>query len=89
VIGPKTVLSVQVTNGQGILQNPRLAGTYVAFDLLCAPRRKYAIQQSSNLLTWSNIATVTNSLENSTYSAEVTNNSAGAAAVFYRSRLLP
>src|SRR5205823_3121724 len=61
VIGPKTVLSVQVTNGQGMLQSPRMIGTNFGFDLLCAPRRRYVVQWSTNLVGWADVQTVTNS----------------------------
>jgi hypothetical protein len=55
---------------------------------LHAARRKYVVQWSTNLATWSDLRTVTNYDENSNFLATITN-SPSAAAAFYRSRLLP
>jgi hypothetical protein len=84
-IGPKNYISVQVTNGQGLLQAPRTSGTNFVCDLLGAPSRAYLIQVSSNLSNWSDLMSVSNGTGTATF----TNALAGGQAAYYRARLLP
>ena len=84
-IGPKTVLSIQITNGCGVFQSPRFPGTNFVCDLLGAAGRNYAIQWSTNLFDWKNFTT----LSNFTGTITFTNTPALGGAQFYRARLQP
>jgi hypothetical protein len=88
IIGPRTILSILVTNGAGALQSPRIVGNKFAFDLSCAPRRRYVVQRSTNLKSWNDVQIVTNLLENQFALLSFTNN-ASLTAAFYRAWLLP
>src|SRR5262249_24922922 len=48
IIGSKTMLSVQLTNGFGLFQFPRADGTNFVADLTGAAGRRYMIQFSTN-----------------------------------------
>ena len=85
IVGPKTVLSIQITNGFGVFQSPRFRGTNFVCDLLGAAERNYAIQWSTNLTDWHNFTTQYNSTGTITFS----NAPALGGAQFYRGRLLP
>ena len=85
IIGPKTVLSIQITNGCGVIQYPRFCSTNFVCDLLGAAGRNYAIQWSTNLTDWHNFTTQYNSTGTITFS----NTPALGGAQFYRGRLLP
>jgi hypothetical protein len=84
LVGPKTLISVQLTNGQGLLQNPRVTGTSFVCDLIGAHGRNYTVQWSTNLATWADLLTVTNTTGATTFT-----NPVPARTAFYRSRLLP
>jgi hypothetical protein len=83
--GPKTTLSVQVTNGFGILISPRWSGTNFVCDLLGAAGRYYAIQWSTNLTDWHNFTTQYNAAGTITF----TNYPVPGSAQFFRARLQP
>jgi hypothetical protein len=85
LIGPKTVLSVQLTNGPGLFQTPSLSGGQFVCDLAGAQGRNYAVQWSTNLSNWTDLLVVSNSSGTVTFS----NTTAGRNATFYRTRLLP
>jgi len=86
LIGPKTVLSIQITNGYGgVFQSPRFRGTNFVCDLLGAASRSYAIQWSTNLTDWHNFTTQYNSAGTITFS----NAPALGGVQFYRARLQP
>jgi hypothetical protein len=85
IVGPKTVLSIQITNGFGVFQSPRFGGTNFVCDLLGAAGRNYAIQWSTNLTDWHNFTTQYNSTGTITFS----NAPALSGAQFYRARLQP
>jgi hypothetical protein len=85
IIGPKIYLSIQITNGLGMLQKPKIAGTNFVCGLAGAAGRNYQVQQSTNLVNWSNLTT----LSNSTGIVMFTNSAAGSGARFYRTVLLP
>ena len=85
IIGPKTVLSIQITNGGGVFQSPRFGGTNFVCDLLGAAGRNYAIQWSTNLTDWHNFITQYNSTGTVTFS----NTPALGNAQFYRAMLQP
>ena len=85
IIGPKLFLSVQTTNGPGVFQNPKFVGTNFVCDLAGAAGRNYNIQQSTNLLNWSDLIT----LSNVTGTITFTNPLANIGAQFYRPVLLP
>jgi hypothetical protein len=84
IVGPKTVLSIQIT-GYGVLQSPRFVDTNFVCDLLGAAGRNYAIQWSTNLTDWHNFTTQYNSTGTITFS----NAPASGDRQFYRGRLLP
>jgi len=84
IVGPKTVLSVQTTNGCGVFQSPRLQGTNLVCDLLGAVGRKYQVQCSLDLVVWNDVATLSNAIGMVTFS-----NAPAANAIFYRTVLLP
>jgi hypothetical protein len=85
IVGPKTVLSIQITNGFGVFQSPRFRGTNFVCDLLGAAGRNYAIQWSTNLFNWNDLTT----LSNVTGTITFTNAPALGGAQFYRARLQP
>jgi len=85
IVGPKTVLSIQITNGFGVFLSPRFGGTNFVCDLLGAAGRNYAIQWSTNLTDWHDFTTQYNSTGTITFS----NTPALGSAQFYRGRLLP
>jgi hypothetical protein len=84
-IGPKTVLSIQITNGFGVFQSPRFCGTNFVCDLLGAAGRNYIIQSSTNLFDWNDVVTLTNVSGAIAFS----NAPALGGAQFYRARLQP
>jgi hypothetical protein len=84
-IGPKTVLSIQITNGCGVFQSPRFPGTNFVCDLLGAACRNYTIQWSTNLSGWNDLITLTNVTGTITF----TNPPVLGGVQFYRARLQP
>ncbi len=84
IVGPKTVLSIQVTNGCGVFQSPRFQGANFICDLLGAAGRKYKVQCSTNLSVWNDLVTLSNASGTVTFS-----NTPAAGAIFYRTALLP
>jgi len=85
IVGPKTVLSIQITNGFGVFLSPRFGGANFVCDLLGAAGRNYAIQWSTNLTDWHNFTTQYNSTGTITFS----NTPALGSAQFYRAWLQP
>lgn len=85
IVGPKTVLSIQIANGFGVFQSPRFGGTNFVCDLLGAAGRNYAIQWSTNLFAWNDLTTLSNVTGTITFS----NTAALGGAQFYRAKLLP
>ena len=59
-ISHKTYLSLQTTNGQGVLKNFRRNATNIIYELNGAATRTYTVQWSTNLQTWQDAMTVTN-----------------------------
>jgi Immunoglobulin domain len=84
-VSPKIYVSIQTTNGQGVFQNPKFGGTNFVFTLLGAAGRNYDLQWSSNLVSWINLATLTNVTGTITF----TNTSILGNPQFYRTLLLP
>ncbi|HUA37702.1 MAG TPA: hypothetical protein VMA35_04795 [Candidatus Sulfopaludibacter sp.] len=78
-------LSVQVTNGPGLLLSPRFSDTNFVCDLLGAASRNYLIQWSPDLLTWNDYLSVSNATGTVTF----TNSLSSDAVRFYRAQLLP
>ena len=85
LVGPKTVVSIQITNGPGVFQSPRFRGTNFVCDLLGAAGRNYTIQWSTNLFNWNDLNTVSNV----TGTIPFTNPPALGGARFYRTKLQP
>jgi hypothetical protein len=85
IVGPKMVLSIQVTNGPGFFQSPRLGGTNFVCDLLGAAGRNYTLQWSTNLFDWHDLTT----LSNITGTVTFTNAPPPGGAKFYRTKLQP
>lgn len=85
IVGPKTTVSIQLVNGQGVFLSPRLSGSNFVCDLVGAPTRNYAIEWSTNLLAWDNLLTVSNN----TGTVAFTNDLSNSESKFFRSRLLP
>jgi hypothetical protein len=85
LVGPKTVLSIQITNGCGVFQSPRFCGTNFVCDLLGAACRNYTIQWSTNLSGWNDLITLTNVTGTITF----TNPPVLGGVQFYRARLQP
>lgn len=83
-IGGKNYLSLQLVSGHGLLQNPRLNGTDFICDLTGAETRKYQVQWSSNLASWTDLQIVTNLTGTVTF----TNAIPSADPAFFRTRLL-
>jgi hypothetical protein len=84
-IGAKTSVSVQLVNGQGVFQSPRLSNSNFVCDLVGAPTRNYAIESSTNLYSWSSLLTLSNITGTVTFS----NSLDTASYKFFRARLLP
>jgi hypothetical protein len=84
IVGPKTTVSIQLTNA-GALLSPRISGAGFVTDLQGLAGRNYSIQTSSNLTSWSNYMT----LSNTTGQVSFTNSPTSAGARFYRALLLP
>jgi hypothetical protein len=82
---PKITLSIQTTNGQGIIQSPHLVGTNLICNLTGAAERYYQVQWSTNLSSWNNLITVSNA----TGAVAFTNGVAPQGNQFYRTVLLP
>ncbi len=85
IVAPTITLSVQLTNGPGLLLSPRLSDTNFVCDLLGVSGRNYLIQWSADLLTWNDLLTASNLTGMMTLTNPITTN----AACFYRARLLP
>jgi hypothetical protein len=85
IIAPTITLSVQLTNGPGLLLSPRFADTNFVCDLLGVASRNYLIQWSPDLLTWNDLFTVSNRAGTATF----TNSSTSNGVRFYRACLLP
>jgi hypothetical protein len=85
MIAPIITLSIQTTNGQGVFQKPKFAGTNFICDLVGATGRNYQVQWSTNLTGWNNLTTLTNLTGTVTF----TNPSASTGSQFYRTVLLP
>jgi len=85
MIAPKISLSIQTTNGQGVFQKPRFAGTNFVCDLAGAAGRDYEVQWSTNLMNWNNLTTLTNITGTVTF----TNSIPPSGQQFYRTVLLP
>jgi hypothetical protein len=81
----KTTLSMQLTNGPGVLLAPRIDGSNFVCELLGAAGRYYALQWSTNLTDWHNFATQFNATGTMTFS----NSPIPGGAQFYRARLQP
>ena len=81
----KTTLSIQLSNGPGVLRSPRMNGSQFICDLLGAEGRIYTIQGSSNLTSWDDLQTVSNATGTVTF----TNVIASSDARYYRARLVP
>lgn len=84
-ISPKIYISILLTNGPGSLSVQGLAGSNIVFSLQGAPTRKYLVQWSTNLTTWSNLLT----LSNATGTATFTNAVASESRRFFRTMLVP
>ena len=85
IVGPKTVLSIQITNGCGVFQSPQFQGTNFVCNLLGAAGRNYTVQWSTNLFNWNDLVT----LSNVTGTISFTNPPASGDALFYRTKLQP
>ena len=85
IVGPKIVLSIQVTNGAGVFRSPRFSGASFVCDLLGAAGRNYTLEWSTNLFDWQNLTTLSNMTGTITY----TNTPVSDTARFYRARLQP
>jgi hypothetical protein len=85
IVSPGIALSVQTTNGQGVFQKPKFSGTNFICDLVGAASRNYDVQQSTNLLNWTDLFTLSNASGTVTF----TNSSQANRSCFYRTVLLP
>ena len=83
-VSSKITLSIQTTNGSGVFQNPRFAGSNFVSDLVGAANRNYQVQQSSNLLTWTGLITLSNLSGTVTFT-----NPPASSPIFYRTVLVP
>lgn len=85
LVAQPITISVCLTNGQGLICQPRLVTTNLVYDLVGVAGRRYETQWSSNLVNWYSLGTATN------LSGTVTvSNAAGPGPVrFYRTRLVP
>jgi hypothetical protein len=81
---PRISLSIQVTNGPGVLRSPRMCGTDFVCDLEGAASRSYTIQWSADLSTWNDLRT----LSNATGTVTFTNALPPEARRFYRTVLM-
>lgn len=84
-IGTKIYISIQTTNGQGVLQKPKFIGTNLTCDIVGAVGRNYLVQCSTNLTSWSDL----NTLSNVTGTVSFTNAPGTDRSRFYRTVLLP
>lgn len=84
IAGPKIIVSVQTTNGQGVFLQPKIAGTNLICNLIGAAGRGYQVQWSTNLTTWNNLVTLTNVSGTIAFT-----NPAPQGSQFYRTLLLP
>lgn len=84
IVGPKTTVSIQLTNA-GAFLSPRISGTGFVTDLQGVAGRNYSIQWSSNLTSWSSFMT----LSNTTGQVSFTNSPSSTGTRFYRAMLLP
>jgi hypothetical protein len=84
-IGPKSYISIQTTNGQGVLSKPKFVGTNLTCDVVGAVGRNYKVQWSTNLTGWSDLTT----LSNVTGTVTFTNAPGTDRTRFYRTVLLP
>jgi len=84
-ISPTITMSVQIANGAGTFQSPRMLGSNFVSDFTGVKGRAYQVQVSTNLTTWSNLAVFTNNSNPTIF----TNTLPGAPAAFYRSVLVP
>jgi hypothetical protein len=85
IVGPKTILSIPMANGQGFLSSPRIDGSNFISDLVGAQSRNYAIEWSTKLYSWSNLLTLSKSTGTVTFSNSIDT----ASSKFFRPRLLP
>lgn len=85
IIAPTITLSIQTTNGLGVLLSPRFSDTNFVCDLLGVASRSYLIQWSPDLVNWNNLLTVPNLTGTVTF----TNPAPADAVRFYRAQLLP
>jgi hypothetical protein len=85
IVSPKTVLSVQTTNGQGVFHSSQFVGTNFICNLTGAAGRNYQVQWSTNLTSWNNLTTVSNATGTVTFTNPVT----AGPSQFYRTVLLP
>lgn len=84
-IGAKIYVSIQTTNGSGVLQKPKLIGTNLTCDIVGAVSRNYLVQCSTNLTAWTDLTT----LSNVTGTVTFTNVLGTDRSRFYRTVLLP
>lgn len=83
-VSPKIVLSIQ-TDGRGVLASPRIINSNFICDFDGAQGRNYAIEWSTNLLSWHSLTSISNGLGSFTF----TNALSSGGNCFYRTRLLP
>jgi hypothetical protein len=83
----KILLSIQTSNGDGVLKSPRLSGTNFLCDLEGAASRRYAILSSTNLLNWTSNQTVAVGAPTNTVSFAIP--TVGDRIRFYRASLVP
>lgn len=84
-ISDKIYVSIQTTNGRGVLQKPKLVGGNLTCDVVGAIGRNYMVQCSTNLSNWLDLMTLSNATGTVTFT-----NALGANSVrFYRTVLLP
>ncbi len=81
----KVHFGIQTSNGQGVFRFPRLSGSAFVCDLEGVAGRSYGIERSTDLSTWSNLLTLTNT----TGVASFTNSTEANVGRFYRAVLLP
>ncbi len=84
LISPKLSLSIQFTNGPGILRAPRWSGGNFLCDLEGVASLNYQVQWSTNLSAWNTLCT----LSNATGTVTFTNSLAPEGRRFYRALLL-
>jgi hypothetical protein len=84
-ITPKIAMSVQLSNGPGLFENPRNDGSGFISELIGVAGRAYRIQVSSNLETWTDLLTLTNVSGSVTLSNSLPN----ATTRFYRAFVIP